>query len=35
MTEGREFGFGEDSEVFNWSEETIIVGLGIFGCCSK
>jgi hypothetical protein len=31
MTEGRKFGFGECRNVSNWTEETMIVGLGIFG----
>ena len=30
MTEGRKFGFREYGKVFNWTEKTMIVGLGIF-----
>ena len=30
MNDGRKFG-GEHRKVFNWTEETMIVGLGIFG----
>ena len=30
MTEGREFGLGEYRKVFDWTEETMIVGLGIW-----
>ena len=30
MSEGGEFCFGEYGKVFDWTEETMVVGMGIF-----